>query len=154
EGARRLQGSARVSRGAGVSDRLDRVRAVCEDPLLVTKPVNVEYLTGLQSSNAALLVETDTVRLFTDFRYAEKARATGLEDSLIARHLFTEMPALLPRRIAFEADHLVYSSWAILDEAGIETVPTRQLLEGVRAVKDPGELDTIRRAAAITNECF
>src|SRR5205823_2135730 len=67
---------------------------------------------------------------------------------------FTEMPALLPRRVAFEADHLVCSSWAMLDEAGVETVPTRQLLEGVRAVKEPGELDTIRRAAAITNECF
>jgi len=29
-----------------------------------------------------------------------------------------------------------------------------QLLEGIRAVKEPGELDAIRRAAAITNEMF
>ncbi len=134
--------------------RVDRVRAAVDAPLLVTKPVNVHWLTGLESSNAALLVEPDTVRLFTDFRYAEKARATGLDVSIVARHLFSEMPALLPRRIAFEAEHLVYSSWALLEQAGIETVPTRQLLEGVRAVKEDAELEAIRRAAAITSACF
>jgi Xaa-Pro aminopeptidase len=137
-----------------VNERVDRVRAAIEAPLLVTKPVNVRWLTGLDSSNAALLVEPDGLRLFTDFRYAEKARETGLDVSIVARHLFTEMPALLPRRVAFEAEHLIYSSWAMLDEAGIETVPTRQLLEGVRAVKEDAELEAVSRAAAITNACF
>jgi len=33
-------------------------------------------------------------------------------------------------------------------------VPTKQLLEGIRAVKEPGELDAIRRAASITNETY
>src|SRR5262249_12337919 len=59
-----------------------------------------------------------------------------------------------PRRLAFESENLVHASWAALDAAGIEAVPTRQLLEGIRAVKEPEELDAIRRAAAITNETF
>ncbi len=137
-----------------MSERADRVRAALGEPLLVTKPVNVAYLTGLDSSNAAVLVEPDRLRIFTDFRYLEKARATGIEVVEIPRSLFTELPALLPKRVAFEAEALPYASWAALDAAGIETVPTRQLLEGVRAVKEPGELDAIRRAAAITNEMF
>ncbi|MFC7587475.1 aminopeptidase P family N-terminal domain-containing protein [Nonomuraea antimicrobica] len=46
--------------------------------LLVTSPVNVRYLTGLASSNAAVLVRADgTAMLATDNRYIEAAR--GLE---------------------------------------------------------------------------
>jgi Xaa-Pro aminopeptidase len=137
-----------------MTDRADRVRALIDAPLLVTKPVNVWYLTGLESSNAAALVEPDRLRVFTDFRYAEKAHGTGLEVSIIARRMFSELPGLLPQRVAFEAEHLIYSSWAAIDQAGIETVPTHSLLESVRAVKEDAELEAISRAAAITNECF
>jgi Xaa-Pro aminopeptidase len=137
-----------------MSERVDRVRAAIDAPLLVTKPVNVVWLTGLDSSNAALLVEPDRLRIFTDFRYLEKARATGVEVVEIPRSLFGKLPEVLPARVAFESESLVHASWAALDAAGIETVPTRQLVEGIRAVKEPGELDAIRRAAAITNEMF
>ena len=143
-----------ATRRQAVSDRVERVRAASEEPLLVTKPVNVLWLTGLDSSNAAVLVEPDRVRIFTDFRYVEKAKATGLEVVEIPRGLYTRLPELLPKRVAFESEHLPYASWAAIDAGGVETVPTTQLLETVRAVKEPGELDAIRRAAAITNETF
>jgi hypothetical protein len=48
--------------------RIDRLRERLEEPLLVTNGVNVRYLVGFSSSNAALHVEPDRVRLFTDFR--------------------------------------------------------------------------------------
>jgi Xaa-Pro aminopeptidase len=134
--------------------RFERVRGAIDAPLLVTKPVNILWLTGLESTNAAVLVEDDGLRIFTDFRYLEKARMTGLEVVEIPRALFSSLPELLPQRVAFESESLVHASWAALDAAGIETVPTRQLLEAVRAVKGPEELDAIRRAAAITNETF
>ena len=68
--------------------RLDRVRAEIEAPLLVSNAVDVLYLTGLHSSNAALLVEPDGARLFTDFRYVQKARELGIEAVVGApRHL-------------------------------------------------------------------
>lgn len=133
------------------SERVQKVRAAVDAPLLVTKPVNVLWLTGLDSSNAALLVEPDRLRIFTDFRYLEKARSSAAEVVEIPRGLFSKLPELLPKRIAFESESLVHASWAALDAAGIETVPTAQLVEGIRAVKEPGELDAIRRAAAITN---
>jgi Xaa-Pro aminopeptidase len=137
-----------------VTARVDRVRALIEAPLLVTKPVNVAYLTGLQSSNAALLVEPDRLRLFTDFRYLEKARLLALEVVEVPRNLFAGLPEHLPARVEFEAEHLVYAAWTALDAGGIELVPRHELLEGVRGVKEPAELEAIRRAAAITNECF
>jgi Xaa-Pro aminopeptidase len=137
-----------------MNGRVDRVRELIEVPLLVTKPVNVGYLTGLDSSNAGLLVEADRLRLFTDFRYVEKARRLGLEVVEAPRNLFADLPEHLPRRVEFEAEHLVYSAWAALDAGGIELVPRHELVEGVRAVKEPAELEAISRASAITNECF
>jgi Xaa-Pro aminopeptidase len=137
-----------------VTERVEKVRAAIDAPLLITKPVNVLWLTGLDSSNAAVLVEADRLRIFTDFRYLEKARETGIEVVEIPRALFGKLPDLLPKRVAFESENLVHASWAALDAAGIETIPTKQLLEGIRAIKEPGELDAIRRAAAITNEAF
>ena len=107
-----------------MSERVERVRGAVEEPLLVTKPVNVLWLTGLDSSNAAVLVEPDRVRIFTDFRYVEKAKATGLEVVEIPRSLYTRLPELLPKRVAFESEQLPYASWAAIDAGGVETVPT------------------------------
>jgi Xaa-Pro aminopeptidase len=93
------------------------------------------------------------VRVFTDFRYVEKARLLGLDVTPLSRNLFADLVPHLPARVEFEAEHLSYAAWAVLD-GGIELVPRVELVQGVRAVKEPGELDAIRRAAAITNECF
>lgn len=137
-----------------MNPRVERVRGAIGAPLLVTKPVNVGYLTGLDSTNAALLVEPDRLRLFTDFRYVEKARLLGLEVTPVSRNLFSGLAEHLPQRVEFEADTLPYAAWAELTAGGIELEPRSELVEHVRGVKEPGELDAIRRAAAITNECF
>ena len=58
-----------------MNDRVDRLREKLEEPLLVSDPANIRYLSGFVSSNAALLVEPERVQVFTDYRYAESARA-------------------------------------------------------------------------------
>ena len=57
--------------------RIERLAALLDEPLLVTSGVNVRYLTGFSSSNAALLVASDgDATLFTDFRYARRRRTS------------------------------------------------------------------------------
>ena len=73
--------------------RIERLRETIEEPLLVTAAVNVRYLTGFESTNAAVLVEPERVRLFTDFRYAERARRLdGVEVEETKRHLYSDLP--------------------------------------------------------------
>jgi Xaa-Pro aminopeptidase len=136
--------------------RIDSLRESLEEPLLVTYGVNVRYLVGFQSSNAALLVEPDRVRLFSDFRYAEAARAVeGVEFVETKRSLAVSLAELLEGRIGFEADAVSYANWETLSAGeGLELVPRRGLVEALRAVKDDGELDAIRRAAEITSEGY
>ena len=95
-------------------DRLAAARTALEeagaDALLVTNLVNVLYLTGFDSSNAALLVEPDRARLFTDFRYIEAARAIeGVEAVQTKRSLIGWLSENLAGRFGFEADVLPWS---------------------------------------------
>jgi Xaa-Pro aminopeptidase len=135
--------------------RLERLQAALEAPLLVTNLVNVRYLSGFESSNAALFVEPDRVRLFTDFRYASAAREVdGVEAVEVPRNLLAALARELSGRVGFEATGVTFAGYETLREGGLELVPRRGVVEGLRAVKDEGELDRIRKAAAISDRVF
>ena len=102
-----------------------------------------------------MLVEPDCVRLFTDFRYAERARE--LEDVEVEetkRHIYSDLAGRLPERVAFEADHVTYANYELLRETDAELVPRRGLVESLRAVKQPDEVEAIRRATEVTNRVY
>jgi Xaa-Pro aminopeptidase len=138
-----------------VSPRLDRLQELLEEPLLVTSAVNVRYLTGFVSTNAALLVDGNGTRVFSDFRYAEQGRRLeGAEFVEVGRNLLGQVAERLSGRIGFEAAALSYAGWETLRGGGLELVPRAGFVEGLRAVKDEGELEAIRRSTAITNRAF
>jgi Xaa-Pro aminopeptidase len=138
-----------------VNERVERLRERLEEPLLVTKPVNVRYLTGFASSNAALVVDRERVRLFADFRYADAARAVeGAVFVETARALLADVGAALEGPVGFEADHMTYSGYETLREAGAELVPRRGAVEALRAVKDEAEVAKIRRAAQVADRAL
>jgi Xaa-Pro aminopeptidase len=138
-----------------VSDRLARLQERLEQPLLVTNPVNVVYLVGFASSNAALVVERDRVRLFTDFRYIQAARAVEQAEIVqTKRNLIGELANALTGRIGFEANVLTYANYETLKKGTVEPVATYGVVEQLRAVKDESELEALRRACAITDRVF
>ena len=136
-------------------DRIERLQAILEEPLLVSSPVNVRYLSGLDSSNAAMLVGADSVQLFTDFRYLERAEAIrGAEAVRTRRNLYADLAERLEGRFGFETDWLTHARYEILTGGGLDLVPRRGLVEQLREVKDSAELAAIRRSGAILNEAF
>jgi Xaa-Pro aminopeptidase len=138
-----------------MNNRVQQLRALVQEPLLVSAAVNVRYLTGFESTNAAALIEPERVRLFTDFRYAERARSVeGVEFEETKRYLYSDLAERLPERVAFEADALTFANYEFLREGGIELVPRRGLVESLRAVKEPEELEAIRRATDVTNATY
>ena len=136
--------------------RVERLAALLDEPLLVTSGVNVRYLIGLQSSNAAVLVEPDgEATLFTDFRYAQKARALGVRFEQTARAVIGDLSTRLAgRTIWIEGDVVTVAANEQMREGGVDTVPQSGLVERLRAVKEPGEIATIREAAAISDKVF
>ena len=144
--------------------RVERLAALLEEPLLVAGPpyilggqANVRYLTGLQSSNAAVLVEPGgAATLYTDFRYANRARALdGFEVVQTARGLIPAVGELLAgRRIQVEEQHLPHAFYRALVDAGVDAVPASGLVESLRAVKDEGEIALLQRASGLSDEIF
>ncbi|MEN3538579.1 aminopeptidase P family protein [Microbispora sp. ZYX-F-249] len=126
--------------------------------VLVTWPVNVRYLTGLSSSNAAVLVTgTGEAALATDSRYLETAEAVCegvevIEDRDVAGALLGRVPHTA--RVAVEAGHMSVGQFGRLAAAHPGLTPVDGLVEAVRAVKDEGEIAALRRACAITDEAF
>jgi Xaa-Pro aminopeptidase len=135
--------------------RVERLRATLAEPLLVTTPVNVRYLTGFESTNAALLVDEEQAVLFADFRYAEAARRVeDVEFVEVERALISGVASRLEGRIGFEAAHLTYAGWELLKDAGLELVPRHGQVERLRAVKDDDELAALAAAAEITSAAY
>jgi Xaa-Pro aminopeptidase len=136
--------------------RIERLAAMLDVPLLVTSLVNVRYLTGLSSSNAAVLVEPDgDATVYTDFRYAERARALDVRFEQTARAVIGDLATRLAgRTIGVEAHVLTVGAHEALRDGGVETVPQTNLVERLRAVKEPAEIETLRQAAAISDAVF
>ena len=144
--------------------RIARLAALLEEPLLVAGPpyvlggqANVRYITGLQSSNAAVLVEPDGgATLYTDFRYANRARALeGFEVVQTARGLMSAIGELLAgRRILFDEQNLPHALYRALVDAGVDAQATSGQVEVLRAVKDEAEIEAMRRASSLSDEIF
>jgi Xaa-Pro aminopeptidase len=140
-----------------VRRRLDALRARLDERLLVTNLVNIEYLTGFASTNAALLVEPDggEPTLYTDFRYLLDAeQVPGIKAELTKRSLIADLAERLSGRVAFESHVLPHAQAQSLGANGLELVPTTGIVEGLRAVKDEGEIGRIRRAARAADHAF
>jgi Xaa-Pro aminopeptidase len=135
--------------------RLEQLRELIQEPLLVTTPVNVRYLVGFESTNAALLVDEERAVLFSDFRYAEAARTVeDVEFVEVERALIRGVAGHVEGPLGFESAHLTHASWELLRDAGVELIPTGGQVEQLRAVKDPGELAALHKAASITTEAY
>ncbi len=95
------------------------------------------------------------MRLFTDFRYIQAARAVaGVEVVQTRRAVLGELAETLSGRIAFESSHLTLRP---LPDAGAGRARARaaqRRRRALRAVKDETELAAIRRACAITDRVY
>ncbi|HEX4679429.1 MAG TPA: aminopeptidase P family protein [Gaiellaceae bacterium] len=139
-----------------MSKRLESLRAQLDAPLLVTNLTNVFYLTGFDSSNAALLIEPGGgTTLYTDFRYTESARSVpDVDVQMTKRAMMADIGARLKGRVQFEADVLPYLEWQRLSSGAAELVPTSGLVDGIRAIKDDEEIAKIAKAARIADRGF
>jgi Xaa-Pro aminopeptidase len=139
-----------------MSARLSALGAQLDSPLLVTNLTNVLYLTGFDSSNAALLVEPGGgATLYTDFRYAESARSVpDVEVQMTKRAMMSDVGGRLKGRVQFEADVLPYLEWQRLSTGKAELVPTEGLVDGIRAIKDDEEVAKLAKAARIADRGF
>jgi Xaa-Pro aminopeptidase len=132
------------------------------DGALITVPANVRYLSGLVSSNMAMLLPADGPALLgTDFRYAETAERDCPDLEIeIERQLEPALASLAAgrgwRTLAFEAHQLTVEQHSVLAAVpdGPRLVPLGRVVEDLRTIKDEAEIELLARACALTDQAF
>jgi Xaa-Pro aminopeptidase len=137
------------------------VRDTGADAVLVTARPNVRYLTGLASSNAALLLPADgDALLATDSRYALAAERDSPDLELLTQRfiegkLATEAARRGVTVLAFEAHEMTVERHAeIARDGGVTTVPFGKKIEELRMVKDAEELELIAAACRLSSQAL
>ena len=149
-----------------VAGRSARLRSqLTVDALLVTKLVNIRYLTGFTGSAALLLVLPEELLLVTDGRYRDQAadelRAAGVDASIRIGLTMEGQAEILGAaaagctQLGLEAHAVTWAQQRQMAETWFpfvgELVPTEHLVESLRIVKDDGEVARIEAAASIAS---
>ena len=153
-----------------VSKRIRKLRQILGkkeiDGIFVSQPENRYYLSGFNGSSGYLLLTSQSTILATDFRYIEqaKAQAPDYEIFQITNNISNWFPQLATelnlRQLGFEARDITFAMYqqlsGILDKAHtqVKLTPTDGLIEFLRMIKEPEELELITKAVEISDAAF
>jgi len=131
------------------------------DGFLVTHLPNVRYLCGFSGSAGVLGYARERFVFFTDGRYTEQARqeVTGAR-VVIARKAALAAAAQWAaggrsRRVGVEAEHMTLSARAgVAKFLGASLRPSQAMVERLRMIKEPAELESLRKAVEMGSSLF
>lgn len=148
----------------------DSLRETNLDALLVLGPANRRYLSGytahdgsIGESAGAVLVTSDSTYLLVNPLYTEQASAEGVGIETVelrgrsAKALAEKLTEWGIGRLGFERDYTVYGFYEDLREhlgENSELVSTKGVVEQMRLLKSPAELEILREAARIADEAY
>jgi Xaa-Pro aminopeptidase len=153
-----------------ISSRLQKLRQRFAEKkieaILVSQPENRYYLSGFNGSAGSLLITPQHAILATDFRYLEQAKAQAPDYELfpITGNIddwFLKLVAELNlKQLGFETEHITYAWYRQLTNAlnktqsKLKLVPAGGLVESLRAIKEPEEIEFITKAVEISDSAF
>ena len=133
------------------------------DALLVTKDVNLTYLTHFPAAESWLLVSLKRSIYLTDARYVleAKKRLKGIAVHCYTTSMLEDFFALAKdlglKRIGFDPNHLTVAQFELIQKKcpdGISLVKANHLVEHLREVKDAEELALMKGALAMHQEAL
>ncbi|VDH00151.1 Xaa-Pro dipeptidase [Lysinibacillus sphaericus] len=131
------------------------------DALFVTSGYNRRYMTGFTGTAGVAIISNDDAVFITDFRYMEQA-ADQIKDFRIVQHEKTiieevaqQVEQMKVKRLGFEKEDLTFGMYELYkSKVAAELVPTAGLVEKLRIIKTPGELEVLKQAAKIADDAF
>ena len=156
-------------RSAESGERLNAVRSCLKDisldAMVVTMPANLRYLSGFSGSLGYLLIGMEVAEILGDSRYwlqmEEEAPAFTLARSGPSLGLWALLPERIGKhafgRVGFESQHLTVDMHARLRAglpAAVVLEPVSGLVEELRMIKTPQEVEQLRGVAGIAGRAF
>ena len=130
--------------------------------MIVSNPINIKYLTNIEAEGILLVTRKENL-FITDGRYIEDVHNTlTLFDEIVvydARGLTKddyENFFMFCENVGFEENYVTYAKYKeYIRKYKINSlVETENMIEKQRMVKDEEEIENIRRACKVTDDCF
>ncbi len=129
--------------------------------MIVSNPLNIHYLTGLTEEGTLIINKKENLFL-TDSRYIEEVGqklTVGDEISIVN---ISEMGKydyenifVLCNNVGFEEKYLTYEKYQeYMQLYQVNLVETEGVIENMREIKETEEIENIKKACKITDECF
>lgn len=154
----------------GMTDRLQRLRQKLAErevnAMFISQPDNRRYLSGFDGSAGYLLITEKDAVIVTDFRYIEQVKRQSPDYRLfqIVGDMAGWFPGLVTdlrgQKLGFESHHISLAMYRQMGnitkklDPPVEFIPLEGVVESLRAIKDAGEIESITRAADISDRAF
>jgi Xaa-Pro aminopeptidase len=131
--------------------------------IFVSQPENRRYLSGFEGSAGFLFVTTKDKILATDSRYTVQAKNQAPDYKLVTisgdtgKWFPKVIGELGVKRLGFEAEHTPFAQYQRLcdilnkGKSRLRLVPTDGLVESLRVLKEPEEIELMTQAAEIAD---
>ena len=139
----------------------DQLKSMELDGMIVSNPVNVKYLTGLDEEGMLIVAPKENV-FITDSRYIESVNnKLTIDDEIVAYDIRNmskydyEGFFMSCNDIGFEEKYVTYEAYKkYLQTYQVNLVETEGIIENHRIVKDEEEIELIKKACEITDSTF
>src|SRR5438105_2275734 len=158
-----------------MTSRLQRLRDKLDahgvDAMLISQPESRYYLSGYtghdlppRDSAGYLLITKNKALLLTDARTTEQAERESPAFEVLGYGAGSRGPEAVAQtankvgapRLGFESLHLPYAIWQDIGGhlSGVQLQPVRDLIDELRIIKDPDELEHLQGAVDVLDRCL
>ncbi len=155
-----------------MNDRIRRLRGALNErglgAALISSAQNRRYLSGFTGSAGYLLITPDDAIIATDFRYYEQSASQAPDYRLhkVVAGFDAWAPKLFAgigsKTVAIESNDMTVATHKAFKKAidslpeaeRVELAPTPNLVEAIRIIKEPGEVDALQRAVDLGDAAF
>lgn len=140
----------------------DKITRMDMQGMIVSNPINIEYLIGLEAEGVLLLTRKENIYI-TDARYLEKVNSMlTIDDDIIVTDIRDvskddyENFFMFCENVGFEENYLTYAKYMDYKQKYKinNFVETDHIIEKQRMIKDEYEIECIKKACKITDNCF
>lgn len=130
--------------------------------MIVTNPINIRYLTGIEAEGILLLTRKENIYI-TDGRYVESVNSIlTIDDEIIVTDIRDisiydyENFFTFCENIGFEENDVTYAKYKEYKQKYKinNLVETEHIIQKQRMIKDEHEIECIKKACEITDRCF
>lgn len=140
----------------------EKMKMLNLEGMIVSNPVNIRYLTNIVAEGILLITRKENIFL-TDGRYIEEVQNVLTIDDGIVVHEFKEYSNdeyenffMFCENVGFEEEYVTYAEYKnYMHKYKVNNFQeTEKMIEKQRMIKDEEEIEKLRKACEITDNCF